>query len=103
MENKTLRPIIKYLSDSQTEEIHEGSLEILEETGIKVELEEGLKVLDKAGAKVDYQTGRAWIPRQMVADCLEIPVGGSTRAPLALRISSSTSIPTSGGRCWSMT
>jgi len=72
MEPKTLRPIIKYLSDSQTEEIHEGSLEILEETGIKVELEEGLTVLDKAGAKVDYQAGRAWIPRQMVADCLEL-------------------------------
>jgi len=72
MENeKTGRPIIKYLSDAQIERIHQGSLEILEKTGIKVELEPGLEVLDKAGAKVDFQTGRARIPRQLVAQCLE--------------------------------
>ena len=70
-DNRTKRPIIKYLSDAQMEAIHEGSLEILEKTGIKVELEEGLKVLDKAGAKVDFQTGRATIPRELVAQCLE--------------------------------
>jgi trimethylamine--corrinoid protein Co-methyltransferase len=72
MEDKeTQRPMIKYLTDAQIEAIHEGSLEILEKTGIKVELEPGLKVLDKAGAKVDYQTGRATIPRELVAQCLE--------------------------------
>jgi trimethylamine--corrinoid protein Co-methyltransferase len=68
---KTQRPVIKYLTDAQIEAIHEGSLEILEKTGIKVELEEGLKVLDKAGAKVDHQAGTAKIPREMVAQCLE--------------------------------
>lgn len=71
MEKRTLRPVLKYLSDVQIEAIHEGSLEILEKTGIKVELEPGLKVLDKAGAKVDHQTGTAKIPRQLVAQCLE--------------------------------
>ncbi len=71
MDQKTQRPIIKYLSEAQIEAIHEGSLEILEKTGIKVELESGLKVLDKAGAKVDHQTGRATIPRELVAQCLE--------------------------------
>jgi trimethylamine:corrinoid methyltransferase-like protein len=71
MEEKTQRPIIKYLTDAQIEEINKGSLDILENTGIKVELEEGLKVLDKAGAKVDHQTGRAKIPRELVARCLE--------------------------------
>jgi trimethylamine--corrinoid protein Co-methyltransferase len=71
VDKKTQRPIIKYLTDAQLEEIHEGSLEVLEKTGIKVELEPGLKVLDKAGAKVDYQTGRAKIPRELVARCLE--------------------------------
>jgi len=63
--------VIKYLTDAQIEAIHEGSLEILEKTGIKVELEAGLKVLEKAGAKVDYQMGRAKIPRELVAQCLE--------------------------------
>lgn len=70
-DKKTLRPVIKYLSDNQIEEIHEGSLDILESTGIKVELEAGLKVLEKAGARVDYPTGRAKIPRALVARCLE--------------------------------
>jgi len=68
---QTQRPIIKYLTEAQIERIHEGSLEILEKTGIKVELEAGLKVLDKAGAKVDFETGRAKIPRELVAQCLE--------------------------------
>jgi trimethylamine--corrinoid protein Co-methyltransferase len=63
--------MLKYLSDSHIEEIHEGSLDILENTGIKVELEEGLRALDKAGAKVDHQTGRARIPRELVARGLE--------------------------------
>jgi len=71
MDKKTLRPVIKYLTDAQIEEIHEGSLYVLENTGIKVELEAGLKVLDEAGAKVDHQAGRAWIPRGLVARCLE--------------------------------
>jgi trimethylamine--corrinoid protein Co-methyltransferase len=70
-DKKTQKPTIRYLSDAQIEKIHEGSLDILENTGIKVELEEGLKVLDEAGAKVDHQTGRVKIPRELVARCLE--------------------------------
>lgn len=71
MNDKTLRPTIKYLSDSQIEEIHEGSLDILEDTGIQVEFEPALEVLDEAGAKVERETGRARIPRDLVARCLE--------------------------------
>jgi trimethylamine--corrinoid protein Co-methyltransferase len=70
-DRRTTRPIIKYLTDAQIEEIHEGSLEILEKTGIKVELDAGLKALEAAGAKVDQQSGRARIPRELVARCLE--------------------------------
>ena len=70
-DRRTSRPIIKYLTDAQIEEIHEGSLEILEKTGIKVELDAGLRVLEAAGAKVDQQSGRARIPRELVARCLE--------------------------------
>jgi len=71
VDEKTVRPVIEYLTDAQIEEIHEGSLQILEEVGIKVEFEQGLKILDQAGAKVDYQSGRVTIPRQLVAQCLE--------------------------------
>jgi len=70
-EAKTKKPIIEYLSDTQVEEIHQRSLDILERTGIEVDHQEGLKALEKAGAKVDHQTRRARIPREMVARCLE--------------------------------
>jgi trimethylamine--corrinoid protein Co-methyltransferase len=71
VEEHTQRPILSYLTQGQMERIHEGSLQILEKTGIVVEMEEGLRVLDKAGAKVDYQAGRATIPRELVAESLQ--------------------------------
>ncbi len=71
MSGKTQRPLIRYLSDAQVEEIHERSLHLLETTGIEVDHEEGLKALDKAGAKVDYETRRVRIPRELVAQALE--------------------------------
>ena len=71
MSGKTQKPLIRYLSDAQVEEIHERSLHLLETTGIEVDHEEGLKALDKAGAKVDYETRRVRIPRELVAQALE--------------------------------
>lgn len=68
---RTKKPLIKYLSDSQVEETHERSLGILEDTGIEVDHEEGLIALEKAGAVVDHQTRRARIPRELVSRCLE--------------------------------
>jgi len=70
-DKKTKKPVIEYMSDAQVEKIHEGSLGILENTGIEVDHEEGLKALEAAGVKVDYQTKRARIPRDLVARCLE--------------------------------
>lgn len=71
MISKTLKPYLKYLSDSHIEEIHEGSLDLLENTGIMVDHQEGLEFLEKHGAKVDYQAKRARIPRQLVSRSLE--------------------------------
>ena len=70
-DGKTQRPLIRYLSDAQVEEIHERSLDILENTGIEVDHKGGLKMLEEAGAQVDYQTKRVRIPRELVARCLE--------------------------------
>jgi len=70
-DNKTENPLIRYLSDSQIENIHEQSLAILEETGIEVDHEEGLKSLENFGVKVDFQNKRAKIPRDLVAQCLK--------------------------------
>jgi len=71
MEGKTRKPLIEYLTEAQVEAIHEGSLGILEKTGIFVDHEGGLKALDKAGAKVDHETRRVRIPRELVARCLK--------------------------------
>ncbi|MBC8334147.1 MAG: trimethylamine methyltransferase family protein [Anaerolineales bacterium] len=71
MTSKTLKPYLKYLSDSHIEEIHDGSLDLLENTGIMVDHQEGLEFLEKHGAKVDFQTKRARIPRQLVRRALE--------------------------------
>ncbi|MBM3144142.1 MAG: hypothetical protein FJ010_04060 [Chloroflexi bacterium] len=70
MTSKTLKPYLKYLSDVQIEEIHEGSLRLLENTGVMVDHQEGLKFLEKHGAKVDHQTKRVRIPRQLVSQAL---------------------------------
>ncbi len=70
-DGRTKKPLIKYLSDAQVEEIHERSLGILENTGIEVDHEEGLKALEDASAEVDHQARRARIPRDLVARCLE--------------------------------
>lgn len=70
-DGKTKKPLIKYLSEDHVNEIHEGSLIILERTGIEVDHEAGLKALAEAGAKVDFKSKRAWIPGDLIARCLE--------------------------------
>ena len=70
-QSRTQKPIIKYLSESQMNEIHEGSLNILENTGIQVDHQKGLKALEKAGCKVDFQTKRVKIPHDLVNSSLK--------------------------------
>jgi len=48
-----LTPVLKYLSENQIEDIHNSSLEILEQTGVEVFHDEALKLLRDAGARVD--------------------------------------------------
>ena len=58
------------LSDRQTEQIHEASLEILARTGMRFEskrLQEGLR---KAGAAVEQGSGLARIPERLVEEAL---------------------------------
>jgi trimethylamine--corrinoid protein Co-methyltransferase len=71
---------IKMLSQAEIEEIHQRSLELLENTGIEVDHEEGLKKLEAAGASVDRQTKCARIPADLVRRCLETVPAGFTLA-----------------------
>ena len=60
----------KPLSKKDIEKIHETSLRILEEIGVKVSLEEALAVLRKHGAKIDGD--RVRIPPSLVEQALKL-------------------------------
>ncbi|MBM3699616.1 MAG: hypothetical protein FJW68_01690 [Actinobacteria bacterium] len=62
---------IKILSNSNIEQIHTASLEILEELGFKYESEKALKLLEAHGCKVDYTTMVAKIPSGLVEWALD--------------------------------
>jgi trimethylamine--corrinoid protein Co-methyltransferase len=65
-----------YLSADEIARVHETSLRILAQTGVRVHGERGLPLLEDAGAEVDHTAGTAKIPRSMVEQAL-------TRAPRA--------------------
>ncbi|MCL5072028.1 MAG: trimethylamine methyltransferase family protein [Actinobacteria bacterium] len=57
---------LKILTDSQIEQIHSASLNVLEEIGFKYESERALKLLEEHGCRVDYDTMIAKIPPSLV-------------------------------------
>ncbi len=57
------------------EAIHEATLEILEEVGVKVAGDEAHDVLDQAGCTVDRATGAVRFPRSVVEDAIESAPG----------------------------
>ena len=52
---RTFEPI-KVLTESQVEQIHAASLNVLDEVGFKYESKKALKVLEEHGARLDYDT-----------------------------------------------
>ncbi len=63
-----ITPSLQWISDSQVEQIHYSSLEVLENTGIIVQNAEALSLLQAAGCRV--QENQAWIPAWLVEECL---------------------------------
>jgi len=59
------------LADAQIEAIHEGTLTVLEKTGLRIEHDKALKLFEKNNCKVDYHNMRVRIPREVVAECLQ--------------------------------
>jgi len=53
---------LKILTDSQVEQIHTASLNVLDEVGFKYESNKVLKLLEEHGCRVDYKTMIAKIP-----------------------------------------
>lgn len=60
-----------YLTDSEISKIHETSLEILEEVGMKWDNEEALEIFDEHGADVDFSEQIVKIPPFMVEESIE--------------------------------
>ena len=64
------KPRISFLSEDEMSAIHNASLEVLENTGIRVTNEAVLDILKKAGARVDYVKKHVAIPRGLVEEAL---------------------------------
>ena len=63
-----MRGVLTFLSDSEIEQIHEASLRILKETGVKVLSEKVRKLLAEDGAEIDGDIVK--IPKPMVEEAV---------------------------------
>lgn len=61
---------LNILTDDELDEIHYGTLEVLNETGIFVEDENALDLFEEGGADVDRYTKIVKIPPVMVEDAI---------------------------------
>ena len=64
----SFKPQLKVINDAQIAQIHAGSLEVLERTGVKITHPRALKILSGAGARVEGE--RVRIPAWMVEDAI---------------------------------
>jgi len=65
------KPSLNFLSEEEVEKIHDATLEVLRNTGIKIGSKKALAVLEEAGAKVDYEESKALIPGGLVEEALK--------------------------------
>jgi len=63
-----MRAVLTFLSDNEVEQIHEASLRILKETGVKVLSEKVRKLLAENGAEIDGEIIK--IPKSMVEEAV---------------------------------
>ncbi len=61
-----METLLRVLSDDEKAGVHERTLKILAETGVRVETDKGRQILKDAGAEVDEVTKIAKIPRNLV-------------------------------------
>lgn len=61
---------LKILTDEQIQTIHQATLDVLRETGVRIEHKRALKFLEKNGCKVDYEQMRVRFPEGLVEECL---------------------------------
>jgi trimethylamine--corrinoid protein Co-methyltransferase len=67
-----MRTILQVLSDEEKSQIHERTLRVLGNTGVRVDTSKGRQFLKDAGAEVDQNTGVVRFPRQLVEESLRL-------------------------------
>ena len=61
---------LKIVTEGDIDEIHKGTLDVLENTGLRIEHQEALKLYKKSGCKVNISDNRVRIPPGLVEECL---------------------------------
>ena len=59
------------LTDAELDDIHQATLEVLENTGLFIETDEALEIFDGAGAEIDAGNKIVKIPPRLVEDAIE--------------------------------
>ena len=62
---------LRILSSEDVDRIHNSSLDVLDQIGIKIYSERALGILDDAGADVDFKAGVARIPSHLIQEALD--------------------------------
>ena len=66
-----MKTVLQVLSEEEKAQVHERTLKILSETGVKVNTEKGRQILADAGASVDKNTDIVKIPPALVENSLK--------------------------------
>lgn len=66
---RKIKPL-NMLTEEQIEAIHKATLDVLEETGVRVEYKKALKLFEKNDCKVDYDEMQVRIPPSVAEECL---------------------------------
>jgi len=69
--NRTWGLSLDILSEDELEDLHLGTLELLEQTGIFVENDEALDLFEGGGAVVNRETKMVKIPPYLVDECIQ--------------------------------
>ena len=67
-----METLLQVLSEDEKAEVHERTLKILAETGIRVETDKGRQILKGAGADIDESTKIAKLPRTLVEESIRL-------------------------------
>jgi trimethylamine--corrinoid protein Co-methyltransferase len=61
-----MKATLQVLCEEERAQIHDRSLKILANTGMRVDTEKGRQILKRAGAEVDENTKRVRFPRALI-------------------------------------